>query len=166
MRNTKQASIRIICMTLVFYQLIDDWVYAQVITGADKDRWFFSRLPGGGIFGFLLGLFITFLWFRRIRYDSEELSLNRKVQKACGWALFFTFIALGALLLMDAWLVYDFGGTSLTFVEAISEVLLTWKTLVILVLALVAFYVAAVLCTRLSRTFSGRYALWWGPKAG
>ena len=130
-------------------------------------EWHYDRLPWGMLLGAAVGLFVVFIIFRRIKYEPEELTLDRKVRKAFLLAVVATFLSLAILLLLDVYLVHDFG-LDLTFAEAVSQVWLGWRTLSILVGAVLALYVVAVLFTRprfFGQAFpSGRYALWPWPK--
>jgi hypothetical protein len=162
MPNPRRCIFRIVSM-LGTAHIFGSVLYAQSITEDQRFQWFFSRVAWWAVFGFILGIISTFAWLRRIRYAPELLTIDKSVRRAFIWSAVYSAIGLLLLLLFDAWLFYDFGIPP-TLAEVVSQILLSWQVFSILVLSLLAFYVASVLFTRGSSTFSGRYALWPGPK--
>src|SRR5690242_10074647 len=156
------VNLRTILMGLLVYFLSSSSVYSQTLTDEEKLQWFVVRFPFWLAYGFVLGTIVSLAWLRRVKYMPESLSLDGKVRRRFLVALLLSLIVFGASVWLDVWLVYSFENMIHDPVEAISEVSRSWQTFVFMSLAALMFYVAGLFWTR--GAFSGRYALWPGPK--
>jgi hypothetical protein len=155
------AKFRTLLIVLTTYFLSGPRVYAQALTGEEKMQWFFDRLPFSAVYGVLAGTFVALLWLRRVKYVPENLSLDRQVRQRFVVALVFSLIVFAGAVWLDLWLFYSFENFVQSPVEALSETT-SLQTFVLIAIASLMFYVASFLWTR--GAFSGRYALWPGPK--
>jgi hypothetical protein len=155
------AKFRALLIVLITYLLSGPQVYAQALTGEEKMQWFFDRLPFSVGYGVLTGTFVALLWLRRVKYVPENLSLDRQVRQRFVVALVFSLIVFAGAVWLDLWLFYSFENFVQGPVEALSETT-SLQTFVLASIASLMFYVASLVWTR--GAFSGRYALWPGPK--
>lgn len=155
----------IIYVGMLFCHLIYQQVDAQQLTPKIADDWFFARWPWGLVWG-IIGGAITYYSLRRTKYDQGELTINRKIRSGVVLAIIINFVVTSVILLIDAKYVYHFNGHTFAFAKILGRVLLTWRSVVILFFAEVALYVTSLCLICLSRSFSGRYALWpyLGPR--
>lgn len=156
------AKFGFLLMAAAIYLLWCPSVYAQTLTEDEKLRWFMSRLPFWSLYGFGLGTIISLGWLRRVKYVPEELSIDQKVRRRFFGALLVSLLLFGASIWLDLWLIYTFETASQTALEALSEAWLSWQSFLLVGLAGLTFFIASLFWTR--GTFSGRYALWPGPK--
>lgn len=163
-RNARRTAARAAVLTPLLYALLFQDAYAQVAPIPILE-WFYDRLLWTMIISGITGLGAVLFVFRRIKYEPEEITLDRKVRRAFLLTAGLTLFGLAIFLLIDVSMIRDFG-IELTFAEAVSQVWLGWETVIILAFAALTFYVVAVLFTRVfGRAFpSGRYALWPWPK--
>lgn len=156
------VKFRVILMGLLVYFLSSSSVYCQTLTAEEKLQWFVVRFPFWIVYGLVLGTIVSLGWLRQVKYVPESLSLDGIVRRRFLIALLLSLIVFGGSVWVDAWLLYSFENIIHDPVEAISEVWRSWQTFVFISLAAVTFYAASLFWTR--GTFSGRYALWPGPK--
>jgi len=156
------AKVRVSLIGALIYLIACPSVYCQTLTPDEKMQWFIQRISIWAVLGFIVGTLASFAWLRRVKYVPENLSIDGKVRGRFVVALIVSAIAFGAAVWLDLWLVYNFETFLQGPIEALSETLRSWQTFSLVGLATLTFYVATLIWTR--GAFSGRYALWFGPK--
>ena len=154
-----------VCSTLigiVTYLIACPSVYCQTLTPDEKVQWFSQRISIWAVLGFIVGTIVSFAWLRRVKYVPENLSIDRRVRGRFVVALVMSAVAFYGAVWLDLWLVYNFETFLQGPFEALSETLRSWETFLLVGLATLTFYAASLIWTR--GAFSGRYALWFGPK--
>lgn len=128
------------------------------------DEWFYSRLLGGAIIGFLLGLTAGLAHLCRLRFETGVLHVNSQARrKFLRWLIGVS--AAGAIFLfLDAWLLYPFNSVSLQFWEAATQVWMNYRMFAVLAATLAVFTAAVAVATRLKGDCRCRYAFLPGPQ--
>ena len=156
------AKVRVFLIGARNYLIACPSVYCQTLTPDEKMQWFTQRIFIWLILGFIVGTVASFAWVRRVKYVPENLSIDGKVRGRFVIALIVSAIAFCAGVWLDLWLIYNFETFLQGPFEALSETLRSWETFSLVGLATSTFYAASLIWTR--GAFSGRYALWFGPK--
>ena len=156
------AKFRVILMTATAFFISCPSVYCQVLTEEEKLQWFVGRVPMWSAYGFIVGTIVSLAWLRRVKYVPENLSIDGRVRRRFLVALFLSLMAFGMTVWVDLWLFYSFETIIQGPMEALTETWRSWQTFLLITLAGLTFYAASLLWTR--GAFSGRYALWPGPK--
>lgn len=156
------AKARVILIGALIYLIACPSVYCQTLTPDEKVQWFTQRISIWAVLGFIVGTIASFGWLRRVKYIPENLSIDGKVRGRFVIALVVSAIAFCTAVWLDLWLFYNFETLLQGPFEALSETLRSWETFSLVGLASLTFSAASLLWTR--GTFSGRYALWFGPK--
>lgn len=156
------ARFRMVLIGAVTYLFACPSVYCQVLTEEEKMQWFVVRFPFWLAYGFVVGSIVALGWLRRVKYVPENLSIDGAVRRQFVVALFVSLIVFGATIWLDLWLLDSFESIIQGPLEALSEAWRSWQTFLLISLAGVSFYAANLFWTR--GAFSGRYALWPGPK--
>jgi hypothetical protein len=154
--------VRMILIGVTAFLISCPSVYCQVLTEEEKVQWFAFRVPIWAGYGFLAGTIVAFAWLRRVKYVPENLSIDRAVRYQFIVSLILSLIVFGATIWLDIWLISSFEQIIQGPMEALAETGRSWQTFVLVSLAGLTFYVANLVWTR--GAFSGRYALWPGPK--
>ncbi|MEA2175514.1 MAG: hypothetical protein QOD00_3106 [Blastocatellia bacterium] len=129
------------------------------------DEWFYSRLVWAALAGAIFGIVAGLAHLCRLQFQLNSLNVNGQARKKF-WVWFIVIAVLGALaLFLDAWLVYSFSALSLAFGEALTQVWLNYRTLLILLTLVVAFVVTVAISTRLKSDCRCRYAFLPGPRS-
>jgi hypothetical protein len=156
------AKVRVIVIGVAAYLLSCSSVYSQTLTPEEKMQWFLLRLPFWAVCGFVVGTVVTLMWIRKVKYVPENLSIDGKVRRRFLAALALSLALFGLANWMDLWFVYSSETIIPGPMEALLETWSMWQTFLLMSLSGLTFYVASLLWTR--GAFSGRYALWLGPK--
>lgn len=156
------AKVRVILIGVAGYLLSCSSAYGQTLTPEEKMDWFVPRLFFWAVCGFVVGTLATLAWLRRVKYVPENLSIDRQVRRRFLVALSLSLVLFGTGIWLDLWLVYKFETIIQGPVEAFVETWSAWQTFLLMSLGGLTFYVASLFWTR--GAFSGRYALWLGPK--
>lgn len=156
------AKFRVILMSATVFFLSCPSVYCQVLTEEEKLQWFVWRVPMWSAYGFIVGTIVSLAWLRRVKYVPESLSIDGPVRRRFVVALFLSLTAFGLSVWIDLWLLSSFETIIQGPMEALTETWRSWQTFLLIALASLTFYAASLLWTR--GAFSGRYALWPGPK--
>lgn len=136
----------------------------ELIPRETLDEWFYSRLLWGVLLGGAAGLVAGLAHLCRLQYDRRALNVNGPARrKYLGWVAGI-FLVGAVLLLLDAWLLYDFSALSLAFTEALSQVWLNYRMLMVLLATLAVFTIVVAISTRLKPDCSCRYAFLPGPR--
>jgi hypothetical protein len=120
-----------------------------VIQQAKIDEWFYSRLMWMSVAAAILGVLVGLFHLCRLRFLPGELNANRQARKKLGLWLIIMSLAGGSWLLLDAWVIFPFNEfASLNFAEALLSVFLNYRTLVVLLVALIVFTLFVAISTR------------------
>ena len=141
-------------------------VMAQEIVAKESlDDWFYSRLIWGALAGVILGFLIGLLHLCRLSFEYKgALNINSRARRRLlVWAAAIILV-VAILLLCDAWLLYPFGSTSLSFSEALTQVWANYRTVLILITTLSMFLLFVAVATRLKSDCRCRYAFIPGPR--
>ncbi len=165
MRDRNWQMLSAILISLTFLGMPVSVMAQEIVTKESLDEWFYSRLLWGALAGVLLGLLIGLAHLCRLPFQYKgALNINdRARRKLLVWAVAIS-IVVALLLLLDAWLLYPFGTNSLSLSEALTQVWLNYRTLLILVATLSALVLLVALATRLKSDCRCRYALIPGPR--
>jgi hypothetical protein len=136
---------------------------AVVLTESQLDHWFNERCYWGMLVGLIGGVLVGWLHISRLRFRPPDLTLDRPAR-----LLFLEWLALamfvgGIVLLIDAWSGYNFGST-MTLADAFENVWLGYRTLMMLGLMGLSFFVGVALATHFAPNSVCPFALWpsWG----
>jgi hypothetical protein len=154
--------VRIVLIGVTAFLFSCPSVYCQVLTEEEKLQWFAFRFPIWAAYGFLAGTIVAFAWLRRVKYVPENLSIDQAVRRQFVVSLIVSLIVFAATIWLDLWLISSFEEIIQGPLEALSEMGRSWQTFLLISVAGLTFYVANLVWTR--GAFSGRYALWPGPK--
>ncbi len=137
----------------------------EIVTKESLDDWFYSRLIWGALAGVILGLLIGLLHLCRLSFEHKgALNINSRARrKLLIWAGAIVLV-VAILLLCDAWLLYPFRSTSLSFSEALTQVWANYRTVLILITTLSMFLLFVAVATRLKSDCRCRYAFIPGPR--
>lgn len=165
MRSGQLGAGRAAALWLALVLSVPSEVSAQdLIPRETLDEWFYSRLLLGVLLGGVIGLFAGLAHLCRLQYDRRALNVNSPARRRyLGWVAGI-FVVGAVLLLLDAWLLYDFSALSLAFTEALSQVWLNYRMLLVLLATLAVFTLAVAVSTRLKPDCSCRYAFLPGPR--
>lgn len=149
MRNKKNSLFRLAAALLGLLVMTGCAQGVGSVEQMKLDDWFYSRLIwmplGAAIFGVLVGLF----HLCRLRFFPGELTADRQARKKFGLWLIIMSLVGAVWLLVDAWVIFPFDEfTSLNFAEALLSVFLNYRTLIILLVWLVAFALFVAISTR------------------
>ena len=141
-------------------------VFAQgVILDAERlEDWFYSRLIWGAVIGLISGSLVGAFHLCRLEFPINALHINGLARRRFGLWLIFVFIIGGILLLLDAWILYPFSTASLTFSEALVQVWLNYRTLLVLFTAIATFSLSVAVATRITPGSHCPYAFLPGPR--
>ncbi|HKU76918.1 MAG TPA: hypothetical protein VJR02_23610 [Pyrinomonadaceae bacterium] len=156
------SKFRMILVSTITVLLSCPSVYCQVLTEDEKMQWFVVRLPFWAVYGLIVGTIVSVAWLRRVKYIPENLSIDNKVRRRFVAALLLSLLVFEMTVWLDFWLFYSFETVLQGPIEALSETWRSWQAILLIGLASVMFYAASFFWTR--GAFSGRYALWPGPK--
>jgi hypothetical protein len=141
-------------------------VYAQGVVAKEAlDEWFYSRLLWCGLTGLVAGIVIGLVHLCRLSFEYKGvLNVNNRARRRLlAWVA--TIFVVGAILLfLDAWLLYPFGPMSLTFWDALTQVWLNYRMLLILFATLGLFVFVVAISTRFKSDCRCRYAFIPGPQ--
>lgn len=140
-------------------------VFAQELVSTERiEDWFYSRLVWAGVLAAILGGLVGALHLSRLKAHTSELHVNTQARRKF-WVWTIGVLMAGAvLLLIDVWTFYSFGGTSLSFTSALTEVWFNYRTILILLVAFISFYLLIALTTRFIRSSRCPYAFLPGPR--
>ncbi|SRR6266404_740950 len=141
-------------------------VYAQDVVAKEAlDEWFYSRLLWGGLIGFVAGIVIGLAHLCRLSFEYRgALNINNRARRRLlAWATVI-FVVGAILLFLDAWLLYPFGPMSLRFWDALTQVWLNYRMLLILFATLIMFVLMVAIATRFKSDCRCRYAFIPGPQ--
>jgi hypothetical protein len=145
--------------------LIPAGVYAQVEVDTERlEDWFYSRLAWAAVIGLIIGALVGSLHLCRLAFPINTIHINGLARRRFGVWLIVLFIAGGILLLLDDWLLYPFSTASLSLSDALVQVWFNYRTLLVLLVALVTFYVSVAISTRVTPGSHCPYAFLPGPK--
>jgi len=128
------------------------------------DEWFYSRLLWGVILGGSIGIIVGLAHLCRLQFDVKALNVNSPARRKFITWVIGIFVIGAILLLLDAWLLYDFSALSLAFSEALTQVWMNYRMLLILLATLFIFTLAVAISTRLKSDCRCRYAFIPGPR--
>lgn len=167
MRNRKSWLILFLIWLLLAVVLLPISVFAQELVSQEVlDEWFYSRLIWGALAGSLIGILagLTHLCRLQFQVNVNSLNVNNQAHKKFAIWIVLLLIAGGGLLFLDAWLGYTFRSSSMTFGEAMAQVWLNYRMLLILLALLGTFTLMVALSTRLKPDCHCRYAFLPGPR--
>src|SRR5581483_9507972 len=164
MRSGKVSRVFLKLLTVALLLLPVSVEAATRVKVEQLDDWFYSRLLWGGFIGALAGVVVSLTHLCRLRFAIGELQVNRQARRKFLLYLTLLLAVAGSLLLVDAWALYPFDGTSLQFSEAFEQVWMNYRTLVVLLCTLGLFSVTVALATRLKSNCRCRYAFLPGPQ--
>lgn len=139
---------------------------AQILT-VDEERledWFYSMLVWGIVLGAISGALVGIFHLSRLKYPIDSLHINGVARRKFGLWLFVVFIIGAVLLLLDAWLLYPFTDITLSLSEALVQVWFNYRTILVLLLAVLTFSATAAITTRITPGSHCPYAFIPGPK--
>lgn len=122
---------------------VDEW--------ADDRFWF---VVVGGV---VLGSFVSAFWLPRLT-PSPHRNDNARALKRFALSLVASILILGGLLLLDLYLNRQFGRQTYGYSDVVTQVFLTRHTVIMLLVAAIAFILIGAVWTRLSGRFY-RYML-------
>jgi H+/Cl- antiporter ClcA len=140
--------------------------HAQVLT-VDEERledWFYSMLVWGVVLGIIFGAIVGIFDLCRLKYPIDSLHINGVARRKFGLWLLVVFVMGAILLLLDAWLLYPFTDITLSFSEALVQVWLNYRTILVLLLAVLTFSATVAITTRITPGSHCPYAFIPGPK--
>ena len=166
MRSRKPHLARTLAWTIFMALLAPVSAYAQdlIVEPELLEDWYYSRLVWGVVIGFIAGALVGAFYLSQLKFPHNALHINGLARKKFGGGLFVLFILGGILLLIDAWMLFPFDTTSLTFSEALLQVWLNYRTILILAVTMGAFSIAVAVTTRLMPGSHCPYAFLPGPR--
>ena len=111
------------------------------------DEWYDSRVMLVLVIGALLGLLASILWLPRI-LPRPHRDDNRGARLHALYALIVALVVMAALLLVDLYLVAQFGRQTYEFKEIFFDAFLTRQTFTMLGMGALVFAVVIILWTR------------------
>ena len=137
----------------------------EVVAKEALDEWFYSRLLWGGVIGIIAGILIGLVHLCRLSFAYKgALNINNRARRRLlTWAIAI-FVVGAIVLFLDAWLLYPFGPMSLKFWDALTQVWLNYRMLLILFATLVIFVLVVAAATRFKSDCRCRYAFIPGPQ--
>jgi len=166
MRSRRLLPTRLTVWLLIVSAILPVSIHAQVLV-VDEERledWFYSRLAWGAVIGLIIGALAGAIHLCRLKFPVSALHINGLARRRFGVWLIVIFIVGGILLLLDAWRLYPFSSASLTFSQALVEVWLNYRTLLVLSTVLATFYVSVAVTTRVMPGSHCPYAFLPGPR--
>lgn len=118
------------------------------ITEQSLNNWFYSRIVWISVLFAGIGFLVGWLHLSRIHYKPPRLVVDGQARKALLIWVLIALIVGAILLIVDAWTIYPFSFTSLTFSEAFGKVFLSYQGFMVLLCAVAAFFIAAAIATR------------------
>ena len=160
-RQTTQLVVTIIALSIVITKTAN----AQtVVSTARVEDWFYSRLVWAAVLAAIIGALIGAFHLSRLRTRPNELQVNGQARRKF-WMWSAILAAGGAvLLLIDIWMLYSFDSVSLNFTDALTQVWFNYRTILILFVAFICFYITVALTTRFVRSSRCPYAFIPGPR--
>ena len=158
--------LRAIVWLLSLLVILPLTAYAQseVVDPERVEDWYYSRLAWGVVLGLIAGALVGAVHLGRLKFPMNALDVNGLARRKFGLWLIGVFI-LGALfLLIDGWLLYPFGNASLSLGDAIIQVWLNFRTLLVLLAVLGAFGLSVAVSTRITPGSRCPYAFLPGPR--
>jgi|SRR5882724_12449002 len=163
LRTTTSAALKFLLFGSVV--LIPLRVAAQESVSTERiEDWFYSRLVWAGVLAAILGGLVGALHLSRLRAQTSELHVNRQARRKFWVWTIILLIAGAVLLLVDVWTLYSFDTVSLSFTDALTQVWFNYRTILVLLVAFISFYVVVALTTRFINSSRCPYAFLPGPR--
>jgi ethanolamine transporter EutH len=137
----------------------------EVVAKEILEEWFYSRLLLGVVVGIIVGLIIGLIHLCRLQFAiSGALNINSQARRRLMLSAGIIFVIGALLLFLDAWLLYPFSDISLNFWDALTQVWLNYRMLLILFAMLGVFALIVAIATRFKSDCRCRYAFIPGPR--
>lgn len=164
-RIRKSHSIKLPAWLFGIMMLLPVRAAAQELVSTERiEDWFYSRLVWAGVLAAICGALIGVFHLSRLRAQTSELHVNRQARRKF-WIWTLVILVAGAiLLLVDVWTLFPFSTASLTFTEAFTQVWLNYRTILVLIVAFISFYIFVALTTRFISSSRCPYAFVPGPR--
>lgn len=163
-RFTRKLSGMIWPFSLMLAAPIIAYAQSDLVDAERIEDWFYSRLAWAAVLGVIAGALVGAAHLSRLKFPLNALHINGVARRRFGLWTVAVFVVGGLFLLIDAWLLYPFGNASLSFWDAIVQVWLNYRTLLVLVVVMGAFGLSVAVTTRITPRSHCPYAFLPGPR--
>jgi hypothetical protein len=165
MKSRRLRSLVFFIFLVMFLFQLPSSVLAQDLVAKEAlDEWFYSRLVWGLLVGVVGGTVIGLADLCRLEFTYKgALNINNRARRKLLVWVGVVFLLGTVLLFHDAWLLYPFGTTSLSFWDALTQVWSNYRMLLIVFVTLAVFVLLVAIATRFKSDCRCRYAFIPGP---